>query len=151
MTDPLISPVYGDFDGFPPTYLVSGTRDMFLSNTVRTHRKLRSAGVEADLNVYESLSHGEYLAVIDSPESRKPLHNSVRFYQYTSEPVSKVSKTQLCAHQPPRTLAQLPHREPELGRLGGVRGGPGTFETDSQEIAIRIPVGFAKKALRAAT
>ncbi|MDB4444257.1 alpha/beta hydrolase [bacterium] len=34
LTDPLISPVYGDFKGFPPTYLVSGTRDMFLSNTV---------------------------------------------------------------------------------------------------------------------
>ena len=71
LTDPLISPVYGDFKGFPPTYLVSGTRDMFLSNTVRTHRKLRTAGVEADLNVYESLSHGEYLAVIDSPESQQ--------------------------------------------------------------------------------
>jgi monoterpene epsilon-lactone hydrolase len=35
LTDPLISPVYGDFKDFPPTYLVSGTRDMFLSNTVR--------------------------------------------------------------------------------------------------------------------
>ncbi len=44
---------------------------MFLSNTVRTHRKLRTAGVEADLNVYESLSHGEYLVVIDSPESQQ--------------------------------------------------------------------------------
>ena len=45
LTDPLISPVYGDFKGFPPTYLVSGRRDMFLSNTVRTHRKLRTVGV----------------------------------------------------------------------------------------------------------
>ena len=71
MTDPLISPVYGDFKGFPPTYLVSGTRDMFLSNTVRTHRKLRTAGVVADLNVYESFSHGDYLKVIDSPESQQ--------------------------------------------------------------------------------
>ena len=71
LTDPLISPVYGDFNDFPPTYLVSGTRDLFLSNTVRVHRKLRAAGVEADLNVYESLSHGEYLAVIDSPESEQ--------------------------------------------------------------------------------
>jgi acetyl esterase/lipase len=71
LTDPLISPVYGDFKGFPPTYLVSGTRDMFLSNTVRTHRKLRTAGVEADLNVYESFSHGDYLKVIDSPESQQ--------------------------------------------------------------------------------
>ena len=71
LTDPLISPVYGDFKGFPPTYLVSGTRDMFLSNTVRTHRKLRTAGVVADLNVYESFSHGDYLKVIDSPESQQ--------------------------------------------------------------------------------
>jgi acetyl esterase/lipase len=71
MTDPRISPVYGDFKGFPPTYLVSGTRDMFLSNTVRTHRKLRTAGVVADLNVYEGFSHGEYLKVFDSPESQQ--------------------------------------------------------------------------------
>ncbi len=71
LTNSLISPVYGDFKGFPPTYLVSGTRDMFLSNTVRVHRKLRTAGVEADLNIYESLSHAEYLSVIDSPESKQ--------------------------------------------------------------------------------
>ena len=44
---------------------------MFLSNTVRTHRKLRTAGVEADLNVHESYSHGDYLKVIDSPESQQ--------------------------------------------------------------------------------
>lgn len=71
LTDPLISPVYGDLKGFPPTYLVSGTRDLFLSNTVRVFRKLRTAGVVADLNVFESLSHGEYLKVIDSPESQQ--------------------------------------------------------------------------------
>ena len=71
VTDPLISPVYGDFDGFPPTYLVSGTRDMLLSDTVRTHRKLRIAGVVADLNVYEGVSHADYLLVPDSPESQQ--------------------------------------------------------------------------------
>jgi monoterpene epsilon-lactone hydrolase len=71
MTDPLLSPVYGDFKGFPPTYLVSGTRDMFLSNTVRTQRKLRTAGVVANLKVYEGFSHREYLKVFDSPESQE--------------------------------------------------------------------------------
>ena len=63
---PLISPVYGDFDGFPPTYLVTGTRDLFLSDVIRVHRKMRLAGVVADLNVYEGVSHGEY--TLDSPE-----------------------------------------------------------------------------------
>jgi monoterpene epsilon-lactone hydrolase len=68
LKDPMISPVYGNFKGFPPTYLVSGTRDMLLSDTARVHRKLRVAGVEADLNVYEGLSHAEYAIVVGSPE-----------------------------------------------------------------------------------
>ncbi len=69
LKDPLISPVYGDFEGFPPTYLISGTRDMFLSDTARTHRKLRAAGAVADLHVYEGLAHADYLILVGSPES----------------------------------------------------------------------------------
>ncbi len=68
---PLISPVYGGYKDFPPTYLVTGTRDLFLSDTVRVHRKMRVAGVVADLNVYEGVSHGEYAFVVDSPESQQ--------------------------------------------------------------------------------
>ncbi len=71
LRDPLLSPIYGDFQGFPPTYLVTGTRDLFLSDVARTHRKLRAAGVTADLNVYEGMSHAGYLFVQDSPESRQ--------------------------------------------------------------------------------
>ena len=36
LKDPLISPIYGDMSGFPPTILTSGTRDLLLSNTVRS-------------------------------------------------------------------------------------------------------------------
>lgn len=68
--DPLISPVYGDFSGFPPTILTSGTRDLFLSDVVRTHRKLRAAGVDADLHVYEAISHAGYFIWAETPESR---------------------------------------------------------------------------------
>jgi monoterpene epsilon-lactone hydrolase len=68
LKDPLLSPVYGDFSGFPPTYLVTGTRDLFLSATALTHRKLRRAGALADLNVYEGVSHADYL-LQDLPES----------------------------------------------------------------------------------
>ena len=52
LKDPLISPVYGDMHGFPPAILTTGTRDLLLSNTVRAHRALRAAGVEAELEVY---------------------------------------------------------------------------------------------------
>jgi acetyl esterase/lipase len=37
------------------------------------HRKLRAAGVVADLNVYEGVSHGDYMFVIDSPKSQQAL------------------------------------------------------------------------------
>jgi epsilon-lactone hydrolase len=56
--------------GFPPTILTTGTRDLFLSNTVRVHRKLRDAGVPADLLVFEGMSHAQYNIATDSPESK---------------------------------------------------------------------------------
>ena len=34
-----------DMTGWPPTILITGTRDLLLSPTVLTHRKLRAAGV----------------------------------------------------------------------------------------------------------
>jgi len=71
LKDPMLSPVYGDLQGFPPTILTSGTRDLFLSNTVRVHRKLRAAGVVADLIVFEGQSHAQYLFFPDAPEGKE--------------------------------------------------------------------------------
>ena len=70
MKDPLISPVYGDFTGFPPTILVSGTRDLLLSDVSRTHRKMRAAGVTADLHVYEGMSHAGYVIFTETPDAK---------------------------------------------------------------------------------
>lgn len=81
LKDPLLSPVYGDFNGFPPTILLSGTRDLFLSNTVRVHRKLRRAGVVADLHVFEAQSHGQYmLDQVNSEESQETFGELSRFF-----------------------------------------------------------------------
>jgi len=69
LKNPLVSPVYGDFREFPSTFLVTGTRDLLLSDVARIHRKLTSNDIEADLHVYEGMSHADYLVVINSPES----------------------------------------------------------------------------------
>jgi acetyl esterase/lipase len=71
LKDPQLSPIYGDFHGFPPAILTTGTRDLFLSNTVRTHRKLREAGVEAQLQVYEGMSHAYYTIDPFTPEAHE--------------------------------------------------------------------------------
>jgi len=78
---PLVSPIYGDYSGgFPPAILTTGTRDLLLSDTVRIHRKLRDAGVEADLHVFEGMSHAEYILVFDSPESREAFREIAKFF-----------------------------------------------------------------------
>lgn len=61
LAHPYLSPLFADLTGFPPTILTSGTRDLFLSNTVRMHRALRRAGVETELHVLEAAPHGGFL------------------------------------------------------------------------------------------
>lgn len=59
MAHPYLSPLFGDFTrGFPPSILVSGTRDLLLSPTVLMHRALLRAGIEAELHVFEAMPHG---------------------------------------------------------------------------------------------
>jgi epsilon-lactone hydrolase len=80
MRDPMLSPVYGDMHGFPPTILTTGTRDLLLSNTVRVHRKLRQAGVEAALHVYEGQSHAYFGRDDRIPETREAFGEIAAFF-----------------------------------------------------------------------
>jgi acetyl esterase/lipase len=66
---PYLSPLFGDVAGFPPTLLQAGTRDIFLSNAVIMHRKLRRAGVRAELHVWEAMPHGGFGGL--TPEDRE--------------------------------------------------------------------------------
>ena len=76
--DPYASPLFGDFSkGFPPTMLLSGTRDEFLSNAVRMHRALRAAEVDTALHIYEAMPHGGFGH--SSPEDADVLRETVRF------------------------------------------------------------------------
>lgn len=80
LKDPSISPVYGDMHGFPPAILSTGTRDLLLSNTVRVHRKLRAAGIEAELEVYEGQSHAQYSRDDRLPETREAFGEITAFF-----------------------------------------------------------------------
>jgi len=70
LADPYLSPLFGDLTGFPPTFLHTGTRDLFLSNTVRMHRRLRAAGVDAELHVFEAMPHGGFRGAPEDEELR---------------------------------------------------------------------------------
>ncbi len=80
LKDPQLSPLFGDFSGMPPAIITSGTRDLFLSNAVRVHRKLRQAGVEATLQVFEGMSHAQYLFNADAPETKEAFTEIAAFF-----------------------------------------------------------------------
>jgi acetyl esterase/lipase len=60
LTHPYLSPLFADVSHFPPSLIQAGTRDLFLSNAVRMHRKLRDANVDAELHVWEAMPHGGF-------------------------------------------------------------------------------------------
>lgn len=78
LKSPFISANFGDFTkGFPRTFLQSGTRDLFLSNTVLLHRAMRRAGVDAELHIWEAMPHGGFGGA--SPEDQDMTEEARRF------------------------------------------------------------------------
>lgn len=55
--DPVLSPIYADLRGLPPTLFIASGRDVLLSATTNLHRAFLRAGVDARLVVFDGLPH----------------------------------------------------------------------------------------------
>ena len=55
--DPVLSPIYADLKGMPPTLFVTSGRDLLLSGTTNLHRAFLRAGDDARLMVFDGLTH----------------------------------------------------------------------------------------------
>ncbi len=64
---------------FPPSILVSSTRDFILSSVVHTHTQLVNAGVDAELHVWEGLNHVFHWNP-ELPEAHEVYDRLVRFF-----------------------------------------------------------------------
>ncbi|TCJ37053.1 alpha/beta hydrolase [Parafrankia sp. BMG5.11] len=78
--DPIVAPIKGDLSDFPPTLLVTGTRDAVLSSAAMFHRALRRAGREAELYVFEAMPHAHWYAY-QLPEAREAIDVMARFFE----------------------------------------------------------------------
>jgi monoterpene epsilon-lactone hydrolase len=76
--DPVLSPVFADLKGLPPTLLLTGTRDALLGDTAALHRALLRAGVDAQLVVFEALPH-TFWYHFEFPETTEALHVMAHF------------------------------------------------------------------------
>lgn len=57
MTDPKISPLFGEFQGFPHTYIQVGSNEMLYSDAVRLQRRMAAARVSVKLETFEGMWH----------------------------------------------------------------------------------------------
>lgn len=55
--NPLISPLFGNWNGLPPLLFHAGSTEMLLDDSVRAHDRARQAGVEAEIEVWVGLPH----------------------------------------------------------------------------------------------
>jgi acetyl esterase/lipase len=70
LTDPVLSPVFADLKGMPPTLFVTSGRDILLSGTTILHRKFLAAGDDARLVVFEGQTHA-FWNNVSLPESKE--------------------------------------------------------------------------------
>ncbi len=77
--NPVLSPVFADLHGLPPTLFVTATRDMLLSGTVNLDRAFLHAGVDAHLVVFDALTHAFWYQP-QLPESIEANHMMAAFF-----------------------------------------------------------------------
>jgi acetyl esterase/lipase len=79
LRNPILSPIYADLRGLPPTLFVTSERDLLLSGTVNLHRAFLRAGVDARLVVFDTLPHGFWYHP-ELPEAIEANHIMASFF-----------------------------------------------------------------------
>lgn len=79
--DPMVSPINSPeiLSKFPPTLLITGTRDFAMSGTINTDTQLTKLGVHSELHVWEGLFHGFFYNA-DVPESKDAFNVMIKFF-----------------------------------------------------------------------
>jgi acetyl esterase/lipase len=78
-TAPLVSPLYADHRGLPPTLLQVGSTEVLLDDSRRLAGKLREAGVPVELRVWRDMPHAWPTLAALLPEGRAAIAEAGRF------------------------------------------------------------------------
>jgi monoterpene epsilon-lactone hydrolase len=89
--EPLLSPVYADFTGFPPLLIQVGTRELLLSDAVRLARKARADGVAVTLDIWDGMWHGWH-DTPELPEAEQACLELAQFFEKYLTSTQKVDK-----------------------------------------------------------
>lgn len=78
---PYISPVFGEYDGFPAILMQVGSSEMLLSDTLEVARKIKEEGGKVRLTVYEGMFHVFQMSMNLIPESRMAWQEVRQFFK----------------------------------------------------------------------
>jgi len=57
LVSPFISPIYGDFTGFPPTYIQVGSNEVLFNDSTMLQKQMQKADVFAQLDAFKGMWH----------------------------------------------------------------------------------------------
>ena len=57
LTEPMISPLFGDYEGFPPVYIQVGSNEILQDDAVMLYKKLLKANVSVKLDMFRGMWH----------------------------------------------------------------------------------------------
>ncbi len=77
LKDPLVSPLYGDVSGLPPSLLFAGTNEILEDDASRLHDKLLAAGCQSTLHIEPGMWHVYPLYGV--PEGREAITEIAAF------------------------------------------------------------------------
>jgi len=76
---PLVSPLYANVQGFPPTLLLAGSEEALLSDSTRMADRLKAAGVETKLEIWPGMWHDFVGSPDGIPEVRLAIAHMAKF------------------------------------------------------------------------
>ncbi len=79
--DPHISPVYGEFNGFPPMLIQVGSEEMLLDDSKKVAAKAKQAGVSVRYSEYPGMFHVFQMAAKSMPEAGKAWSEVGKFFE----------------------------------------------------------------------
>ncbi len=79
-THPEVSPLFADFQGFPPLFLQAGSTELLRDEAVRTAHKAHAAGVDVELEVWPDAMHAFQFASF-LPESALAMERIAAFVE----------------------------------------------------------------------
>jgi len=80
-TDPLVSPVFGDYTGIPPLFVLATTAEIIGSDGIRVADAARSQGVDVTLLVSDGMWHVPIADGTDIPELQRAFDQMVDFFR----------------------------------------------------------------------